>query len=176
MIKGAVECRPKNKKMRELKFRCWDKADKRMFDGWNLDGSTTGFFDGGHFGDLDMQYVQYEGFDAEELGREGWEYRKASEVELMQFTGLRDKNGVELYYDSDLVRLKETWVPDLDAQNKWLWMAVKDDFDIPHFVPAHGAFGVNVPFEKVFMNNRFGFEVVCNVFEHPHLLEANHNG
>lgn len=128
---------------REVKFRVWDGKAMYSNPAWMVEVSdgTVWLNTGSH------------GVDALE----------SREVELMQFTGLKDKNGVELYYDSDIVRL--------DGRDG-LWIAVKDDFDIPHFLPAHGAFGINVPFEQVFMSgSRDCFEIVGNVHEHAHLLE-----
>jgi uncharacterized phage protein (TIGR01671 family) len=65
--------------MREIKFRAWDKDEKRMRYG--------GFF------------VQASSGYAVDEGREQFE-----NYHLMQFTGLKDKNGKEIY-EGDIVRI-----------------------------------------------------------------------
>lgn len=53
--------------MRELKFRAWDKKDNRM-----------------HVC-LDMRDLPF------------WDWASLSRVPVMQYTGLKDKNGIEIY-------------------------------------------------------------------------------
>lgn len=58
--------------MRTIKFRAWDKKTKRIYDVWN------------------WNYINCRG-EQFELNELDWK-RSADEIELMQFTGLLDKN------------------------------------------------------------------------------------
>lgn len=73
--------------MRELKFRAWDKKRKRMFavTTINASGAVSVFID-----------------DA------GLYLLPAEQIELMQYTGLKDKNGKEIY-EGDIVRVGGKW-------------------------------------------------------------------
>lgn len=144
--------------MRPIKFRVWDKIDGEMkecallrwYDGQNL-GRIAGYWnDGQHNGWTDSEP----------------DYR----YELMQFTGLTDRNGVEIY-ESDIVDFAVFDHNGSDtshrgvvtfAESEWqIWNSVESEF-----YGSDGGF-------------HFGWvcaqddeiEIVGNVHEHAHLLE-----
>jgi len=74
--------------MREIKFRAWDKENKEMIYPSN-EITLSGEFNG-------EQYEQVV---------PAWSYSETSERIFMQYTGLKDKNGREIF-ESDILRLK----------------------------------------------------------------------
>lgn len=96
--------------MREIKFRVWDTENKEMLRVQELDFEDT--FYGGRLSIRTEQYNDY--FDIEDMI-------------LMQYTGLHDKNGKEIY-EGDIV--KSFFVDTDEAGNeiyKYYIMEVKYD-------------------------------------------------
>ena len=76
--------------MREIKFRAWDNEVKKMY---TFDGSLRiKFFKSGRIGVLTNRN------DGNSL-----QIRKSRECTIMQYTGLKDKNGVEIF-EKDTVK------------------------------------------------------------------------
>ncbi len=68
------------KMSREIKFRAWDTILNRMYPAFEM-----------------KEYMS-----VNEMGQDNLVPQTANEIELMQFTGLKDKNGKEIY-EGDLI-------------------------------------------------------------------------
>lgn len=82
--------------------------------------------------------------------------------ELMQYTGIKDKNGVEIY-EGDILKYKYLY----DRRFKYL--------SLVKFMETEASFGLKdiygneIPLYRITANNYF--EVVGNIYENPELLE-----
>ena len=139
--------------MREIKFRAWDKVNKKMYPVTYL--SLT-----------DKRLTM---FALPKKGNEPWEEMgvPGNQIELMQFTGLKDKNGKEIYEGDILV----VW------NNK--------DLDLTMILKSFGASEIywdegNACFAHkrkdgnymmLTKNEMSKMEVIGNSFENPELLE-----
>jgi uncharacterized phage protein (TIGR01671 family) len=147
---------------REIKFRAWDKVNKRM-----------GYFHPG-FSWNDEYYLWH----LSEVGDgDITDVPCGDNIELMQFTGLRDKNGVEIY-EGDIVRVtadidcSKDFDSEVDFRSQTIICKVvfREEtaaFDLSTIkadthLNAWGFYGQSNPSEEM--------EVIGNIYEHSHLL------
>lgn len=136
---------------REIKFRAWDKNTKKMSKPFNIYA----------FNAYDGEYVDNSYFSTEknEENSEAEYFEVADEnimheLEIMQYTGLKDKNGKEIYEDDVLLCHGKSG----DVTDRVI-------FD-------KGKFTTNKGWVLDWSNEHY--EVIGNVYESPELLKESH--
>jgi len=123
---------------REIKFRAWDVVDKRMI-----------------LPDIWMSRLCGEGVSLEEiLGNE--------EYAVMQFTGLKDKNGKEIY-EGDVVR---AWKDSQQDTSEPLGVIEYGDFNAVYYI----CFETRPENLMVMACDYDQLEIIGNIYENPELL------
>lgn len=135
--------------MREIKFRAWLKEDKKMENVKTMD-----------FTDKTIRCLKKNEFiNAYLLRRVSFD-----DVELMQYTGLRDKNGKEIY-EGDIIKYKFPYDKRIKHISPVKFLETEASFGIKD------RYGNEIPLYTISANNYF--EVIGNIYENKNLLEEN---
>ena len=121
--------------MREIKFRVWHKGKKIISEVLGIDILHKEIF----FSNGDVDYCEISDFKY---------------IELMQYTGLKDEYGDEIY-EGDIVILHNSKYKVI-FNSKEARFVLKDAF-----------FEMDIPFTN---NNNERIEIVGNIYENPELL------
>lgn len=138
--------------MRPIKFRAWD--GKKMWFVYKLEFAKGNSEFVEHYG-TDVGYL-IRGIDNK--GNKFTGVMPDGDTALLQFTGLHDKHGKEIY-EGDIVKDSQIETPQVVYFREGSFML--------------GARGEDTQYDKA--NRLFGdyVEVIGNRFEHPHLLGEN---
>lgn len=132
---------------REIKYRAWLKEEEKMVNVETID-----------FTDKSMQYLEKnEIIDAYLLRRMIFD-----DVELMQYTGIKDKNGKEIY-EGDILKYKFLYDRRLKHVTLVKFVETEANFGIKD------TYGNEIPLFRITANNYF--EVIGNIYENEELLQ-----
>lgn len=126
--------------MREIKFRAWDKKQKAMYA-----IMTSMFFDGV------LVSCSFLGFCGDE------KTVPIDDLEIMQYTGLKDKNGKEIY-EGDICRYK--WEGNVLEHGGEIKFKVKQDADARYLSFSNCLAG----------KSSYDLEVIGNIYENGDLI------
>ena len=133
--------------MREIKFRAWDKLNKDMFN------------------------VESINFQERRVYKDTVSYCKFENIDLMQYTGLKDEYGDEIY-EGDIVKFKDC---SIDGTKEFYNIGVieregkRDELVISQLIFEKSYFTENY---MDFINETFELsEIIGNIYENPELLK-----
>jgi len=144
--KGKVDYPVKEDDMpREIKFRAWDTLKKEMYEVMSVDFEVDAWFN------------ENEGHHHSENGR----------VIIMQYTGLKDKNGKEIY-EGDVLRLGGIGNV---AIKYGCFVIGNDDWGVEHKTMGFAGEWIDEPDSYTMLTEEDKFEVIGNIYENPELIK-----
>ena len=130
--------------MRDIKFRCWDTENKEMLEVQELD------YEDSYNGQPMIRTTMYS------------DYFDTEDMILMQYVGLKDKNGKEIY-EGDIVKFRfkddREEFPDLIG-----YIEYQTTFTAFIIMSNQGSFKIDITEIKF-------IEVIGNIYKNPELLE-----
>ena len=147
--------------MREIKFRAWDKKNKRMLRLEDVGGECW----------ADSYYGEYSELWNSDLGNFFDCLDSIGEDEdviLMQYTGLKDKNGKEIY-EGDIVGIY--WVGE-ERELTWFveWDSKSASFCLRQTPGSKVYTQPYISASPTFINDLQQTAIIGNIYENPELL------
>ena len=126
--------------MKELKIKAWLKKENKMV-------SIIGI-------DFNYEYIRYT--EDDNLFNENYKTAEFKNIELLQFTGLKDNGGQELY-EADVIKFND---------------GIDDIYGLISYDDEDAVYCVSYENVTEHLSEREGdFEIVGNIFENPDLHE-----
>ena len=126
--------------MKELKIKAWLKKEKKMV-------AIIGI-------DFNYEYIRYT--EDDNLFNSDYKTAEFKDIELLQFSGVKDKAGQELY-EADVIKFND---------------GIDDIYGLISYDDEDGAYRVSYENITEHLSDREGdFEIVGNIFENPQLHE-----
>ena len=126
--------------MKEFKMKAWLKKENKMV-------SIIGI-------DLNYQYIRYS--DDGNLFKDDYKIAEFKDIELLQFTGAKDKAGQEVY-EADVIKFND---------------GIDDIYGLISYNDEDAVYCVSYENVIEHLSNMAGdFEIVGNIFENPNLHE-----
>ena len=136
--------------MREIKFRAWIPQAKEWIN------------------DVDLKDLWSSGRALEEHGTSRYEAENSQGVRwtfddliFVQFTGLKDKAGRQIY-EGDILEAKEYWGEQDYATVVW------SEEELQWYLGFHNTF--REPLRTPFADGSFVFEIIGNIYQNPGLI------
>jgi uncharacterized phage protein (TIGR01671 family) len=139
--------------MRAIKFRAWDSVNNKWLLGYeykNLGGFSM-------FGEV-MAFGEYQNMLS------NFQIQDWYKIKLMQFTGLTDKNGKEIY-EGDIVTYKRS-IGNWTGQYMTTTHKIVFSEEVFAFVMEYGS-----SYIKLRKHWGYEYEVIGNIYENPELLK-----
>lgn len=144
--------------MREIKFRAYitygyttqELHDPGLLE--EIQETGLGFIDTPDLIDFKNQRIKYDS-----------EWYERDRFRLMQSTGLKDKNGVEIY-EGDIIRTSEYGTGDRVNYR---------GYDLFNIIFKDGAFRLDSKYRAYFLNDGFYCEIIGNIYENPEIMEVD---
>jgi uncharacterized phage protein (TIGR01671 family) len=133
---------------REIKFRAWDNEKKKMYLVYAIDWSDGEIISAHLFDGIEGRKV----YPNKEMG---------DDIEFMQYTGLKDKNGKDIF-EGDFVQAQ---TPYSTAQPKLvIWDSKRAGFFLKCDFVAYDS-------KNLYKMSGFKMEVIGNIYENPELVK-----